>query len=405
MNTVPDVVDAALTAVPVIDGHNDLPMALRARDGYRVSGLRSGRLEFHTDLARLRAGRVGGQFWSVYVPSDLPEAEAVAATMEQVDAVYRLVAAYPADLALACTAADVTSAVAAGRIASLIGIEGGHSLASSLGVLRSFARLGVRYVTLTHNHNTPWADSATDTGRFGGLSDEGRAIVVEMQRIGVLPDLSHVAAATMHATLDVAQAPVIFSHSSARALCDHPRNVPDDVLVRLRDNRGVCMVTFVPPFVSPAFRAWLEAADQEWQRLGLPVDSSWPRAPRPGEEIPSSVADLGVWGDSAPGAFKPWLAENPRPEVTIAQVADHIDHVRDVAGIDAVGLGGDYDGCQGFPTGLHDVSTYPALLAELATRHWSRADLSQLTGGNILRVLRESEEYATEPLWPVRPAR
>ncbi|AGL18333.1 dipeptidase [Actinoplanes sp. N902-109] len=389
-----DVVQAAFAEMPVIDGHNDLPMALRARAGYRVTGLESGRTEFHTDIARLRAGRVGGQFWSVYVPSDLPEPEAVVATLEQVDAVYRLVAAYPQDFAIATTAADVEAAISAGRIASLIGIEGGHSLASSLGVLRSFARLGVRYVTLTHNNNTPWADSAADVPGVGGLNDEGRAVVAEMQRIGVLVDLSHVAATTMHAALDVATAPVIFSHSSARALCDHVRNVPDDVLTKLAANQGVCMATFVPPFVSAEVAAWFAAADAEWARLGLPT-GGWPRAPRPGEEIEAAtVPPIGVWGDEPPQAFAGWLAANPRPDATIAQVADHIEHIREVAGVDCVGLGGDYDGCERLPVGLEDVSGYPRLLAELATRGWSAPELAKLTGGNILRVLRAAEDHA-----------
>ncbi|WP_233414377.1 dipeptidase [Nucisporomicrobium flavum] len=395
-------VAAALAAMPVVDGHNDLPMALRAAAGYRVDGLAADRPEFHTDIARLRAGGVGGQFWSVYVPSDLPEPEAVTATMEQVDAVYRLVAAYPRDFAIAYTAADVEAAIGSGRIASLIGIEGGHSLASSLGVLRAFARLGVRYVTLTHNHNTPWADSAADEPRAGGLTDEGRAVVAEMQRIGVLPDLAHVATTTMHAVLDVARAPVIFSHSSARARTDHRRNVPDDVLVRLRDNGGVCMVAFVPVFVSTEVAQWAAAAEEEWERLGLPPASDpWPRAPRPGEEIPASPVRVeGPASPEPPADFRPWLAANPRPEATIAQVADHIDHVRETAGVDHVGLGGDYDGCDRLPVGLEDVSGYPRLLAELADRGWSQADLEKLTGRNILRVLRASERHASEPLWP-----
>ncbi|GAA2583271.1 dipeptidase [Winogradskya consettensis] len=400
MEPLSPVVDAALAAMPVIDGHNDLPMALRAKAGYRVAGLAANRPEFHTDIARLREGRVGGQFWSVYVPSDLTEPEAVAATMEQVDAVYRLVRAYPRDLAIAFTAADVTAAIASGRIASLIGIEGGHSLASSLGVLRAFARLGVRYVTLTHNHNTPWADSATDEPAAGGLSDEGRAVVAEMQRIGVLVDLSHVAATTMHAALDVATAPIIFSHSSARALCDHRRNVPDDVLSRLPGNGGVCMATFVPPFVSAEVKAWAAAADEEWARLDLPVPYEWPRAPRPGEDLVADPPGKGIWGDDVPPAFAPWLTANPRPTATIAQVADHIDHIREVAGPGHVGLGGDYDGCDLLPEGLEDVSGYPRLLLELSSRGWTPQDLARLTGGNILRVLREAESHAAEPMWP-----
>jgi membrane dipeptidase len=408
------VVDLALRAAPVIDGHNDLPMALRERAGYRVDGLAADRPEFHTDIARLRAGGVGGQFWSVYVPSDLSEPDAVVATMEQIDAVYRLVAAYPDDLAIACSAEDVEAAQRAGKIASLIGIEGGHSLATSLGVLRAFARLGVRYVTLTHNHNTSWADSAADVPAAGGLDDEGRAIVTEMQRIGVLVDLSHVATGTMHAALDVATAPVIFSHSSARALHDHRRNVPDDVLVKLRDNGGVCMVTFVPSFVSAEVAEWSEAADAEWARLGLPVEPDpWPSAPRPGRDAePRSRVAGGTFSTALPGSdmpppepFRAWLAEHPRPQATISQVADHVDHVRAVAGVDHVGLGGDYDGCDRLPVGLEDVSGYPRLLAELATRGWGRAELEKLTGRNILRVLRETEEAAEEPLWPLSPAR
>jgi membrane dipeptidase len=407
-------VDLALRAAPVIDGHNDLPMALRDRAGYRVDGLAADRPEFHTDIARLRAGGVGGQFWSVYVPSDLGEPEAVVATMEQIDAVYRLVAAYPRDLAVACSADDVEAAQRAGKIASLIGIEGGHSLATSLGVLRAFARLGVRYVTLTHNHNTSWADSAADVPATGGLDDEGRAIVAEMQRIGVLVDLSHVATTTMHAALDVATAPVIFSHSSARALHHHRRNVPDDVLVELRANGGICMVTFVPAFVSPQVAAWSEAADAEWARLGLPTGPDhWPSAPRPGRDaeqrprVPNGSFSAALPGTGAlpPEPFRAWLAEHPRPEATISQVADHVDHVRTVAGVDHVGLGGDYDGCDRLPVGLEDVSGYPRLLTELAGRGWSQADLEKLTGRNILRVLRETEEAAEEPLWPVTPAR
>ncbi|WP_306207845.1 dipeptidase [Actinoplanes sp. RD1] len=403
MNAVPDVVTAALATAPVIDGHNDLPMVLRARQGYRVEGLDADRShEFHTDIARLRRGGVGGQFWSVYVPSDLPEPEAVVATLEQVDAVHRMVAAYPDDFAVAYTSRGVREAQRAGKIASLIGIEGGHSIASSLGVLRMFARLGVRYMTLTHNNNTPWADSAAEEGAVGGLNDEGRAVVAEMQRVGMLVDLSHVATTTMHAALDVARAPVIFSHSSARAVSDHRRNAPDDVLRKLRDNRGVCMATFVPSFVSGEVAAWESAAEEEWSRLGLPAINGWPRAPRPGEEIPDTDAiERGPYGDQVPGPFRPWLAAHPRPVATIAQVAEHIEHIREVAGVDSVGLGGDYDGCFRLPAGLEDVSGYPRLLTELANRGWPEADLAKLTGGNVLRVLEETEEFASAPQWPV----
>jgi len=391
--------------MPIIDGHNDLPMQLRGRHGYRVDGLDQPRPPLQTDIPRLRAGGVGGQFWSVYVPSDLPEPEAAVATMEQIDAVYRMTAAYPDDLAIAYSADDVERIIATGRIASLIGIEGGHSIATSLGVLRAFARLGVRYMTLTHNHHTSWADSAAAEPEHNGLNDAGRAVVREMQRIGMLVDLSHVAPVTMHAALDTAFAPVIFSHSGTRALHDHPRNVPDDVLLRLRDNGGVVQLTFVAPFVSPEARDWNLAADAERARLGLtdPL-AGWPRAPRPGED-PATVP---AWPDTDPmaePALRAWLAANPKPAATVAQVADHVEHARDVAGVDHVGIGGDFDGTTELPDGLADVSGYPRLLAELTSRGWSEADLGKLAGGNILRVLRDSERLAQEPLWPLSPAR
>ncbi len=389
-----------LRTMPVIDGHNDLPMQLRARRGYDVTGLDTVQPDFHTDIPRLRAGGVGAQFWSVYVPSDLPEPEAVVATLEQIDAVYRMAAAYPADLAVARTAAEVRDCFAAGRIASLIGIEGGHSLATSLGVLRAFARLGVRYVTLTHNHHTSWADSAAEAPAVGGLDDVGRAVVREMQRIGVLVDLAHVAPVTMHAALDVATAPVIVSHSGCRAVTDHRRNVPDDVLRRLRDNGGVVQITFVPEFVSAEVRAWARAAEAEAARLGLaPRPDGWPAAPVPGRAA-ARVAP------AAPDpAMKPWLDTHPRPVATVAQVADHVEHARAVAGVDHIGLGGDYDGTDALPAGLEDVTGYPRLLSELAGRGWPAADLERLTGRNMLRVLAASERAAAEPLWPVTPGR
>jgi membrane dipeptidase len=393
---VPDV----LRAAPVIDGHNDLPMQLRAQRSYSVEGLDRELAGVQTDLPRLRAGGVGAQFWSVYVPSDIPEPDAVVATMEQVDAVYRMVAAYPSDLAIAYTAGDVRQAWADGKIASLIGIEGGHSLATSLGVLRSFARLGVRYVTLTHNNHTSWADSAAEEPAVGGLTDAGRAIVREMQRVGVLADLSHVAPVTMHAALDVAFAPVIFSHSSARALNDHRRNVPDDVLVRLRDNGGVVQVTFVPFFVSQEVMAWAAARGEEAERLGLPPydDQPWPVAPAPG----TTPEFAGPPQREPHPELAAWLAANPAPKATIAQVADHIEHARDVAGVDHIGLGGDYDGTDVLPEGLEDVTGYPRLLSELADRGWSAEDLAKLTGNNMLRVLQVSEDVAEEPLWLAR---
>lgn len=393
--------------MPIIDGHNDLPMQLRARFGSRVDRLDETRPGLQTDIPQLRAGGVGGQFWSVFVPGDLGEPESVVATMEQIDLVYRMVAAYPDDLAIAYRADDVEQAIAAGRIASLIGIEGGHSLATSLGVLRAFARLGVRYVTLTHNENLSWADAAVREPAVGGLNDDGRAMVREMQRIGVLVDLSHVAPVTMHAALDTAFAPVIFSHSSVRALNDHPRNVPDDVLTRLRDNGGVVQLTFVGPFISPAVREWNRAAEAEWARLGLPpiAEHAWPPAPRPAED-PASMPS--AFTDDDPmdvPAFRAWRAANPRPSASVAEVADHVDHARDVAGIDHIGLGGDFDGTVELPAGLSDVSGYPRLMEELSSRGWSSGDLDKLAGGNVLRVLRESERAAQEPLWPQSPAR
>jgi membrane dipeptidase len=378
---------------PVVDGHNDLPWQLRVHRGCTVDGLDAGIPELHTDLPRLRAGGVGAQFWSVYVPSSLPEPEAVVATMEQIDAVHRMAAAHPADLVLTTTAEATLAAMKDGKVASLIGVEGGHSLASSPAVLRCLARLGVRYVTLTHNHHTPWADSAALPPVHGGLTDEGRAIVREMQRIGVLVDLAHVAEVTMDAALDVATAPVIFSHSSCRALTAHRRNVPDRVLARLRDNGGVVQVTFVPAFVSEEVWAWERAAAEEARRRGLPGDTvAWPPAPRAHEEA--------TFGYPAPddSAMRDWLDANPAPRATIGQVADHVEHAREMAGVAHIGLGGDFDGTETLPAGLEDVGTYPRLLEELAARGWSEPDLAALTGHNVLRVLREAEEAAEELL-------
>ncbi|MFJ9351115.1 dipeptidase [Streptomyces sp. NPDC101237] len=406
-DTAADLVAQVLAATPVFDGHNDLPVALRFRSGSSVEGLADGRPDLHTDLPRLRTGGVGAQFWSVYVSSKLPEPEAAVSTLEQIDAVYRLVARYPDALRIAYTAADVERSFADGRIASLLGVEGGHSLAESPGVLRSFARLGVRYVTLTHNDNTSWADSATDEPGVGGLNDTGRAIVAELNRTGVLVDLSHVAESTQRAALAATASPVLFSHSSARALNDHPRNVSDGVLELLPDNGGVVQLTFVPYFVSAEVAEWAEELEAERERLGLPARTwTWPRAPRPGED-PAQVASEHTALLTAPvdDRLRRWTEAHPRPEVTVAQVADHVEHAREVAGRDHIGLGGDYDGVDHQPTRLADVSGYPVLLRELADRGWSRADLEALTGRNVLRVLREAEERATEPLWPTAPLR
>ncbi len=363
-----------LSRVPLIDGHNDLPYALRyfgAMDLAQVD-LAAPVSCTHTDLPRMAAGGLGGQFWSVYVPATLAGEAAVATTLEQIDLVHRMVRRYPDRLELAVTAADVQRIFAAGRIASLIGAEGGHSIASSMGVLRAMYALGVRYLTLTHNNNVPWADSATDEPQAGGLTEFGRAVVGEMQRLGMLVDLSHVSPGTMRDALDVAEAPVMFSHSSARALCDHPRNVPDDVLARLAGNGGLCMVTFVPEFVSPECAAWAARLTADMRERGLD-----PRDIDAREQLGQERA-----------------AADPRPTATLAQVAAHIEYVREVAGIEHVGLGGDFDGTFQLPDGLADVSCYPALLAELLSRGWTEDDCARLAGGNLLRVLRAAEDAA-----------
>ncbi len=359
---------AMLSRFPLIDGHNDLPWELREQyAGDLAQADLTRRLpKTHTDIPRLVEGGVGGQFWSVWVPPSLAGDAAVTAVLEQVDLVHRMIRAYPRRFQLALTADDIEAAFKAGRIASLLGAEGGHSIGGSLGVLRALYALGVRYMTLTHNSNVGWADSATDVPDTGGLSEFGRLVVAEMQRLGMLVDLSHVSVATMHAALDVAQAPVIFSHSSARAVCDNPRNVPDEVLTRLVANGGLCMVTFVPFFVSAECSQWQQ--DLRASAIARGHDPS----------------DLTAFFALIPEYEK----AHPLPAATLAQVADHIDHVRAVAGLDHVGLGGDFDGTPVTPAGLHDVSRYPALFAELQRRHWSEADLRALAGANVLRVLR-----------------
>jgi membrane dipeptidase len=358
----------------VIDGHNDLPWALRMQAGGDAEAvdLTVPPAAAHTDFPRLAAGGLGAQFWSVYVPSSLAGDSAVTAVLEQIDLTKAMIAAWPSRFELALTADDVQRVFAAGRIASLLGAEGGHAINSSLGVLRMLYALGVRYMTLTHNSNVPWADSATDEPEAGGLTDFGREVVREMQRIGMLVDLSHVSPDTMRAALDVAVAPVIFSHSSARAVCDAPRNVPDDVLVRLAENGGVCMVTFVPAFVSQECADWMAGLKAAAASRGID--------PRDISQVLS---------------FEPqWRAGHPMPGATLAQVADHIEHVRAVAGIDHVGIGGDFDGTPDTPAGLEDVSRYPALFAELTSRGWSEADCAAVAGANILRVLRAAESHA-----------
>ncbi|MGW1877533.1 dipeptidase [Streptomyces sp. NPDC001975] len=371
-----DEARSLLREFPVVDGHNDLPYALREQvrydlDARDIAGHQNAHL--HTDIPRLREGGVGAQFWSVYVRSDLPGA--VPATLEQIDCVRQLIARYPADLRAALTAADMEAARAEGRIASLMGAEGGHSIDNSLGTLRGLYALGVRYMTLTHNDNNDWADSATDEPNVGGLSAFGREVVREMNRLGMLVDLSHVAPTTMRAALDTTSAPVVFSHSSARAVCDHPRNIPDDVLERLPANGGVAMVTFVPKFVLQAAVDWTAAADDNMRAHGFHhLDTT----------------------EDAMKVHRAFEESHPRPVATTATVADHLDHMRETAGIDHIGIGGDYDGTAFTPDGLNDVSGYPNLIAELLDRGWSRPDLAKLTWQNAVRVLGAAEDVARD---------
>ena len=367
---------ALLGRHPVLDGHNDLLWEARTLVGYDFDQLvvGAGGTPTHTDLPRMRRGGLGAQFWSVFVPASLAGDAAVSATLEQVDAGHQMVARYADELAFARTSDDVRAAWARGRIASLLGAEGGHSINSSLATLRMLHVLGVRYLTLTHNSNVPWADSATDVAVHGGLSAFGVEVVREMNRLGMLVDLSHVSADTMRDALKVSEVPVIFSHSSARAVCDVPRNVPDDVLTTLRANNGVCMVTFVPEFVSPTVAEWRS-------------------------EAAAAAAEVGVKATDyeAFRAFtRDYRLEHPKPSASLEDVVAHCEHVREVAGIDHIGLGGDYDGTETYPVGLEDVSGYPRLLTALAERGWSDADLVKLAGGNVLRVMREVEGGARE---------
>lgn len=362
---------------PLIDGHNDYPWAVREKADQDVSKLdiRQHQSELHTDIARLRSGGVGGQFWSVYVPAELAGQAAVRATLEQIDIVHQMMQRYPDVFELALTAADVERIFKAGKIASLIGMEGGHSIDSSLGALRMFYRLGARYMTLTHSSNVPWADSATDEPEHGGLTSFGEAVVREMNWLGMLVDMSHVSPETMDDALRVTSAPVIFSHSSARALCDVPRNVPDAILKKLPENGGVVMVTFVPGFISPEVAAHREAGEAELSRL----QSRYPQD--------QSAVDRGM---------KKWRAENPEPKATLSQVADHIDHIRRVAGIDHIGIGSDFDGITSTPVGLEDVSTFPKLIAELIHRGYGDEDIKKILGLNVLRVMRAVEKVSTK---------
>ncbi|MFI5809160.1 dipeptidase [Streptomyces sp. NPDC051561] len=373
-----DAALALLAEFPVVDGHNDLPWALREQVRYDLDRLdiaADQSAHLHTDLARMKAGCVGAQFWSVYVRTDMTGDEAVSATLEQVDVVAQLIARYPGHLVRALTADDMESARRDGRIASLMGAEGGHSINNSLATLRALHTLGVRYMTLTHNDNIAWADSATDEPGVGGLTAFGREVVREMNRVGMLVDLSHVAASTMRAALETTEAPVVFSHSSARAVCDHPRNIPDDVLAALPANGGVAMATFVPKFILPEAVSWTLRADENMRAHGL------------------HHLDTTAGGMKVQHAFE---AANPRPMATASTVADHLDHMREVAGIDHIGIGGDYDGTAFTPSGLEDVAGYPNLIAELISRNWSTQDLAKLTWQNAVRTLRDAESVARE---------
>ena len=360
----------------LIDGHNDYPWALREHDPARdldKLDIRKPQPSIMTDIPRLKEGGVGGQFWSVYVPVELQGQAAVTATLEQIDIVHRMIRKYPDTFELALTAADVERIHRQGKIASLVGMEGGHSIDNSLADLRMFHRLGARYMTLTHTSNTPWADSATDTPKFNGLSPFGEEVVREMNWLGMLVDLSHVSPDTMADAIRVSQAPVIFSHSVARALNDHPRNVPDNILQLLPKNGGVIMATFVPGFVNAKVNAWNKQQTAEQDRLKA-------RSPNDAAAVKAGVDK--------------WTAANPAPAATIADVADHIDHIRKVAGIDHIGIGGDFDGITQTVKDLDNVSAYPRLTAELLKRGYAAADIKKILGLNILRVMREAEKVS-----------
>ena len=377
------VAAAALKAAPIFDGHNDVPWSLRLRTGNVLRDVdfhdtveghaHPTRGVMHTDLRRLREGRVGAQFWSVYVPSNVNEQLAVQQTVEQIDVMRRLAARYPKELGLAANSAELERQMKAGKIAGMLGIEGGQSIGSSLGVLREMFGMGVRYMTLTHSKNVPWADSGTDVPVHGGLNDFGVLVVREMNRIGMIVDLSHVSEATMLDALAASTAPVMFSHSSARGVTEHPRNVPDAVLPLVKANGGIVMVTFVPGFVNAAVRAHGLARTSEDARL----KAEFPERP-----------------DAIKTALAAWDTANPAPRATIADVADHIDHVRKLIGVAHIGIGGDYDGIDTVVKGLEDASTYPALFTELARRGYTQPELQAISSGNMLRVLKAVEAHA-----------
>ncbi len=374
---------------PLIDGHHDFPWRVRQRAGRNLDVLNLAMDTkaiapiLTTDLARLRAGCAGGVFWAAYVPPELPGPEAVQATLEQVDLIHRLTQRHADSLALALAPGDIERIRASGRIASMIGVEGGHSINNSLPVLRMLYEMGARYLTLTHSKTIDWCDSATDVKRHGGLTPFGREVIREMNRMGMLVDLAHVSHDAIRQALDVSEAPVIISHSGAYSICRHERDVPDDILRRIPANGGVVMAPFLPMYISEEVRAWEDEQAAEERRLKIHHDQ------------PVS--------DEARAALEEWRKAHPRPRATLAQVADHIDAIRRAAGIDHVGIGSDFDGFFTPVVGLEDVSCYPALMAELLRRGYSREDVEKVAGGNLLRVWRKAGEVA-QRLKSERPA-
>ncbi|HEY0970674.1 MAG TPA: dipeptidase [Gemmatimonadales bacterium] len=370
-----EIARRVLREAPLVDGHNDLPWAIRdnqaAPHDVEAYDLRR-RTPGHTDIERLKQGMVGGQFWSVYVPSDVGQLGFARVQLEQIDIARRVIEKYP-ELEWALTAQAIRDAAARGKVGSLLGMEGGHAIENSLGALRAYYDLGARYMTLTHSATIDWADAATGLPTHGGLTGFGEEVVREMNRLGMLVDLSHVSPGTMSDAIDVSEAPVIFSHSSARAVTDHPRNVPDSILRRMPANGGVVMITFVPSFVSKAVSDYSDRMRNEATRL---------------------QQRFGADTAGARAAMAEWRRANPEPRATMADVIAHIEHVRQVAGVDHVGIGGDFDGIDTVVEGLEDVSTYPALFAELSRRGWSEADLRKLAGENILRVMERAEQVS-----------
>jgi membrane dipeptidase len=367
-----------LESVPLFDGHNDVPWQYRNRVGYKFSELDfydTTHLDrpMHTDIPRLREGRVGAQWWSVYVSAGVSEPEAVKQTLEQIDFVHRLVEKYPDHFELALTADDVERVFADGKIASLIGMEGGHSINNSLAVLRMMYDLGARYMTITHNRTLDWADAAGDDPQHDGLTEFGEEVIREMNRLGMLVDISHVDPNTMKDAIRVSEAPVMFSHSNARALTGHPRNVPDDVLRMLPEKDGLIMVTYVETFTSEERRQFFAERSAYQQKM---------RYLYPGEP------------DSVSVKMAEWDADREAPKSTLEQVADHIDYIRDLIGVEYIGIGGDYDGIPTLPLGLEDVTTYPDLFAELLLRGYTPDELRKIAGLNMLRVMRGAEEVS-----------